>query len=333
MRTRASHAHVLELSVIFIMLSIQTAAPQTAARTDLQMAAAGGRDGACSAPLKEGRSLVTGGKNATGPLATAKYFERGGRFRSVSPMLAPRTDHVCIALDNGTVLVAGGAISGNRVTNAAEIFHPDTNTWTPAGPMLTARRGAAIILMNDGKALVAGGEVSGQAITTFEIYDPAESRFEQAAGILSAARTGYALAVLGDGRVLLAGGTDGTHELARQRCTIRRPARSYPPVRWRLHGRITSQSARLKPAACSSRAEPPAGGRSLQRNSSHPLKMRLSPLQKSTTETTPLQLSALASSVRMRPCAQLKPTAFPQKVFSSLSCSMPFWRVSGIAFV
>ena len=105
-------------------------------------------------------------------------------------MLAPRTDHVCIALDDGTVLVVGGAISRDSLTNAAEIFHPDANSWTPAGPMLTARRSAAIILLNNGKALVAGGEVCGQAITTFEIYDPAEGRFEPAAGTLSAARTG-----------------------------------------------------------------------------------------------------------------------------------------------
>lgn len=119
-------------------------------------------------------------------------------------MLAPRTDHVCIALDDGTVLVVGGAISRDSLTNAAEIFHPDANSWTPAGPMLTARRSAAIILLNNGKALVAGG--SGQAITTFEIYDLADNRFEQAAGTLSAARTGYALAILGDGRVLIAAG-------------------------------------------------------------------------------------------------------------------------------
>ena len=119
-------------------------------------------------------------------------------------MLAPRTDHVCIALDDGTVLVVGGAISRDSLTNAAEIFHPDANSWTPAGPMLTARRSAAIILLNNGKALVAGG--SGQAITTFEIYDLADNRFEQAAGTLSAARTGCALAILGDGRVLIAAG-------------------------------------------------------------------------------------------------------------------------------
>lgn|SRR5439155_2449993 len=186
------------------MMSIQPGVSQTMVRTGLQMAAAGGREGACSAPLKDGRSLVIGGNNAGGPLAAEECFERGGRFRSVSPMLAPRTDHVCIALDDGTVLVVGGAISRDSLTNAAEIFHPDANSWTPAGPMLTARRSAAIILLNNGKALVAGG--SGQAITTFEIYDLADNRFEQAAGTLSAARTGCALAILGDGRVLIAAG-------------------------------------------------------------------------------------------------------------------------------
>ena len=124
------------------MMSIQPGVSQTMVRTGLQMAAAEGREGACSAPLKDGRSLVIGGNNAGGPLAAEECFERGGRFRSVSPMLAPRTDHVCIALDDGTVLVVGGAISRDSLTNAAEIFHPDANSWTPAGPMLTARRSA-----------------------------------------------------------------------------------------------------------------------------------------------------------------------------------------------
>ena len=71
------------------MMSIQPGVSQTMVRTGLQMAAAEGREGACSAPLKDGRSLVIGGNNAGGPLAAEECFERGGRFRSVSPHVSP----------------------------------------------------------------------------------------------------------------------------------------------------------------------------------------------------------------------------------------------------
>jgi hypothetical protein len=196
-----------------ILFSASFTAAQSLPRPSLEMATSGGRDGACSASMKDGRSLVTGGKDASGPLTSAKYFEGAGRLKTVSPMLAARTDHVCMGLDDGTVLVAGGVISKNTATNAAEIFHPDSNTWTPTGPMLTARRRAAAVRLNDGKILIAGGEVSGQVINTFEIYDPVENRFEQAAGTLSAARTGYALAPLSDGKVIVAGGFENGRAL------------------------------------------------------------------------------------------------------------------------
>src|SRR5262249_22719927 len=98
-------ANALIVSSIF--LSASFIAAQTLPRPSLEMATSGGRDGACSASMKDGRSLVTGGKDASGPLTSAKYFEGAGRLKTVSPMLAARTDHVCLGLDDGTVLVAG----------------------------------------------------------------------------------------------------------------------------------------------------------------------------------------------------------------------------------
>src|SRR5262249_5312185 len=64
--------------------------------------------GACSASLPDGRSLISGGDGSVGVLASAKYFEKSGQITSVAPMLSARTDHICVALEDGTVLVAGG---------------------------------------------------------------------------------------------------------------------------------------------------------------------------------------------------------------------------------
>jgi len=124
-------------------------------------------------------------------------------------MLAARADHICVALGDGTVLVAGGVAADGSPTSAAEIFHPDSGEWTPTGPLLTPRRRASAVLLSDGKVLIAGGEAAGHTLDTFEIYDPVAGLFEQAPGTLSAARTGYALAALDNGRVLVAGGFAG----------------------------------------------------------------------------------------------------------------------------
>jgi large repetitive protein len=175
--------------------------------SDLQISASGPQQGVCSAALPDGRSFITGGLDANGPLATTGYFERDGSITPGPSMLSARANHICVALADG-VLVAGG-IGPDGVTNSAEIFHPETNSWTPTGPMLTLRQKAAAVVLKDGTVLVVGGEVSGQMANTLEIYDATEERFHQAAGIISPARTGHALAVLDDGRVLIAGGSDG----------------------------------------------------------------------------------------------------------------------------
>ena len=75
--------------------------------------------GACSAGLPDGRSLVTGGRHRAGALASAAYFETAGRMTPAAPMLEPRADHVCVALEDGTVLVAGGDSGKNGATTAA----------------------------------------------------------------------------------------------------------------------------------------------------------------------------------------------------------------------
>lgn len=52
-------------------------------------------------------------------------------------MLEARAGHACVAFQDRTSLVAGGA------TNSEEVCHPDTRSWTVNGAMLTARTGAA----------------------------------------------------------------------------------------------------------------------------------------------------------------------------------------------
>jgi len=124
-------------------------------------------------------------------------------------MLVPRAAHVCIALQDGSILVAGGVSGPGGPTNSAEIYDPKTDNWSPTGAMSTARSNAAAILLKDGRVLISGGESSSGIASTLEIYDPVESRFRGARGVLSSPRASHAIALLNDGRILIAGGTDG----------------------------------------------------------------------------------------------------------------------------
>ena len=88
----------------------------------------------------------------------------------------------------------------------AELFHPDTNTWTPTGSLQTARQRASAARLKNGVVVVAGGELADASASAVEVYDPATGRFERPAGLFAAARTGHAMVALEDGRVLIAGG-------------------------------------------------------------------------------------------------------------------------------
>ncbi|MDH4333952.1 MAG: hypothetical protein OEW24_01625 [Chloroflexota bacterium] len=126
----------------------------------------------------------TDGWSATGSMAVTRY--------------AP----AAVVLPDGRVLVVGGRADIGCAADPveAELYDPDTGTWTSAGSLAVARGDSArAVLLQDGRVLVVGGQDQPSA----ELYDPATGGWT-AAGVMAAPRGAAAGAVsLLDGRVLV----------------------------------------------------------------------------------------------------------------------------------
>ena len=168
--------------------------------------------GAGSALLNDGRMLVVGG-TPTASSATAKasaeiYDPRNGQWSATTDMLNARAYPMVVKLNDGSILVAGGAFDGAPI-DAAERYSPDYGGWMQAGTMKSPRTQGTATLLADGRVLVAGG--GNTAAPTFaatasaEIYDPATNAWTAAAS-MSLPRTLHTATLLGDGEVLVAGG-------------------------------------------------------------------------------------------------------------------------------
>jgi hypothetical protein len=122
------------------------------------------------APVPDGGALAIGGSDggelAGGDgsvVATVERFDpSSGQWSPVAPMAAPRIDPQVAALEDGRVLVAGGAswtASGpESALRSAEIYDPASDRWSPAGDLAAPRMGGIAVALSDGSALVLGGD-------------------------------------------------------------------------------------------------------------------------------------------------------------------------------
>jgi hypothetical protein len=150
-------------------------------------------------------------------------------FTALPSLRVPRTGHTVTALADGKVLVVGGQYdlydskseyySTTKVTGTAEVYDPQTETFTATGSLASPRAGHTATLLVDGRILIAGGYGEKDFAATAEIYDPASGTF-RLTGTMLTPRTGATATLLDDGEVLLAGGSN-TGELAR--CEVYSP--------------------------------------------------------------------------------------------------------------
>ena len=104
-------------------------------------------------------------------------------------MEVERAAHTATPLADGRVLVTGGFRPGEVTLASAELYDPQTRTFSPTGQMTSVRSGHTATLLRNGRVLIAGGFDDEDPVRTAELYDPATGSFERT-GSLTAPRGG-----------------------------------------------------------------------------------------------------------------------------------------------
>jgi hypothetical protein len=176
------------------------------------------RKGAQAILLADGRVLVVGGANEAGQdqprsLTSAEIYDPVANTWSAAGEMKTNDggrydSYVLSPLGNGMALAAGGGEDG-MPASSAELFDPDTRSWSTTSRLTYARSGASATPLSDGRVLVLGGQgISGLTLTTGEIFDPHTNRWTLLTATLRSEHQRQAAVPLRDGRIFVTGWTD-----------------------------------------------------------------------------------------------------------------------------
>ena len=166
--------------------------------------------------LPDGRVLVLGGWGVVDggyllALSSSEIYDPATNTWALSGnLIQPRVSPEVAVLPSGQVLVVGGygpiESGGYGALSTAEIYDPQTGTFSPTGSMLQARQAMTATPLEDGTVLVAGGlNEFFSALATAELYDPASGTFSPTSTLPQPVYN-HAAVLLPTGAVLLAGG-------------------------------------------------------------------------------------------------------------------------------
>jgi hypothetical protein len=89
-------------------------------------------------------------------MAASAHAAVSGSFTFVRSMNQFRRAHTSSLLQNGQVLIAGGAPVGPAAVS--EVYDPVAQTWTNSGALNKGREFHTATVLRDGKVLVGGGQ-------------------------------------------------------------------------------------------------------------------------------------------------------------------------------
>jgi hypothetical protein len=166
--------------------------------------------------LANGEVLVAGGTDyEISCYSTAELYNPStGQWTLTGSMSQPRCLHSATLLPNGHVLVSGGVNSiydtNTATVSTAEIYNPETGTWTATGSLNVSRAEAATLLLDDGEVLSAGGynnignNSQNTYLTSAELYDPSTQAWTLTSSISGTVGVPAPAALLTNGDALVA---------------------------------------------------------------------------------------------------------------------------------
>ena len=189
-----------------------TPAPTPTAQPTLTFVATGSmhtaRIDATATLLKNGKVLIAGGSSTLGApgnvdYASAELYDPAtGKFTKTGSMTVARVDHTATLLQDGRVLIAGGAdCTDPACVASAELYDPTAGKFTRTGSMSALRSAPSATLLPDGRVLLNGGGDNPWA----ELYDPKLGQFVRTGKELLAGYNDTAVP-LPSGNVMLVGG-------------------------------------------------------------------------------------------------------------------------------
>ena len=149
------------------------------------------------------KTLLGDGKVLAVSFSYAQLYDPGTRaWTATGAMLTQRYRHMATLLPDGRVLAAGGLVAPEKPTDpadgvptdSAELYDPDTGTWTAIANMKAPHARGTATQLRDGKVLVYDGR-------GWEVYDPATGTWTAGAW---PTEFGSPRAVLSDDAVLFA---------------------------------------------------------------------------------------------------------------------------------
>jgi hypothetical protein len=171
--------------------------------------------------LEDGRVLISGGLDedafAYATRATAMLYDPTTQlFTATGSMATARYNAAEAVLDNGKVLIAGGADGSSNNLASCELYDPDTGTWSTTGALPQVRQANSTqdgVKLFDGRVFL----VAGRNATTYigSVYS-----YSQASGVWSThtaiahPRYEHVCARLSNDAILVIGGYDATNYFA-----------------------------------------------------------------------------------------------------------------------
>jgi hypothetical protein len=163
---------------------------------------ASGSQGLASA-VGSGSTTITatsGAVNGSTTLTVSAGFVLTGSLNTA------RGQQTATLLNNGMVLLAGGAASGSALASA-ELYNPAIGNFANTGSLNTARDLHTATLLNNAMVLLVGGVGSSSVLASAELYNAMTGSFTLT-GSLNTGRQVHTATLLNNGMVLIAGGQD-----------------------------------------------------------------------------------------------------------------------------